>query len=96
MNPTINGLNAAFAPQPGAGFDPTTDPLGIGIQGRARQARITAQTANPMAQAGPLPDPRWEGMLQAMQETGGGQLPKVTDAPGLPNPSILGLRRAVA
>lgn len=53
-------------------FDPTTDPLGIAVQGRARQARFQ-QAVHGVAPQGPLPDPRWDGYFQAAGEAGGGR-----------------------
>lgn len=45
-------------------FDPSTDPLGIGLQQRA------AANRQPYPGFGPLPDPQWEGYFQAMNEAG--------------------------
>ena len=55
-------------------FDPSTDPLGIGLKQRA------AVNQQPYPGFGPLPDPQWEGFFQAMNEAGvdkigGGQSP---------------------
>ena len=45
-------------------FDPSTDPLGIGLQQRA------ATNRQPYPGFGPLPDPQWEGFFQAADEAG--------------------------
>lgn len=78
---SMRGLSQAI----GQPFDSSTDPLGISLMQRAQanqQAGAQAQTAtdygsnNVLAQGvhmmGPLPDPRWEGFLQALTDAGGG------------------------
>ena len=54
-------------------FDPSTDPLGIGVQQRAKDARWQRiyQGLNPVN--GPLPDSRWEGFDQAVSEAAHGK-----------------------
>jgi|ERR1035437_3667423 hypothetical protein len=54
MNP-IQGLQA---------FDPSTDPLGIGLKQRA------VANQQPYQGFGPLPDPQWQGYFQAINEAG--------------------------
>lgn len=63
-------------------FDPSDDPLGIGIQDRAQKRRqsfaLNEGWGHPTF--GPLPDPRWEGFSQALGEAGvdelvGGNVP---------------------
>lgn len=54
-------------------FSPTTDPLGINVQARARAARFQ-QAANGMqSPIGPLPDPQWDGYFQAVDEAADGK-----------------------
>jgi hypothetical protein len=62
-------------------FDPNTDPLGIALKGRARDARQAQMTNDPSGQqfmSGPLPDPNWDAWFQAVQESAG------TDKNGVP------------
>lgn len=74
-------------------FDPTTDPLGLGLQARARDRRwqdVVKGNVNPI---GPLPDPQWDAFFQAVKESNpgkrmvfqGGARPMVepTDDPGM-------------
>lgn len=73
ISPSLRGLSQAVSTGP-TGFDPATDPLGIALQGRARDARQQQELANPkMMTAGPLPDPQWEGFFQAVHEAGDGR-----------------------
>lgn len=69
ISPSLRGLSQAA----GAGFDPASDPLGIALQGRARDARQQQQLADPQSMTmGPLPDPQWDGFFQAVHESNGG------------------------
>lgn len=57
-------------------FDPQSDPLGLGLQQRARAKRQTDQNTNPAAQAymsGPLVDPNMDAWFQALQESAPGK-----------------------
>lgn len=61
-------------------FDPQSDPLGLGLQQRAREKRQLDQNANPAAQAymsGPLVDPNMDAWFQALGEAGGGKQMKL-------------------
>lgn len=51
-------------------FDPSTDPLGIGVQSRASDARWRNILTGQGPTQGPLPDSKWEGFFQALQEHG--------------------------
>lgn len=47
------------------------DPLGIAVQGRAQAARQTQHLQDwGHPSFGPLPDPKWDGLFQAMGEQG--------------------------
>lgn len=46
------------------------DPLGNAVQGRGMQRRFEFAQEHPGTSFGPLPDPKWEGLFQAMQEQG--------------------------
>lgn len=86
MSTSLRGLSQAIQGPYGPGFDASTDPLGIAVQQRARDRRIADMTANPMAHVlGPLPDPRWEGYFQAVDETAGG---KPVDFAGSDGPDL--------
>lgn len=78
MSTSLRGLQQAIgpfdAPQQSGGFDPSTDPLGLDLQQRARANRFQYALQNPMAaSAGPLPDPHWDAFFQAVNEAGGGR-----------------------
>lgn len=49
------------------------DPSGIDQMTRARERRFKYQVGNPNAPIGPLPDPRWEGYFQAVEDATGGR-----------------------
>ncbi len=50
------------------------DPLGIAVMQRAKQNRLQYEMAHPESmQSGPLPDPRWDGYFQAVDEAAGGR-----------------------
>lgn len=68
-------------PQLGPGLSPD-DPLGVALQGRAREERINAQMAGQTPMFGPLPNPQWEGYFQALQERGVNKLRGGPSAPG--------------
>lgn len=58
------------------------DPLGIALKDRAQQQRFAYQTGEGwgIPQLGPLPDPAWQGLFQALSERGvdrlvGGEAP---------------------
>ena len=73
MNP-IQGLQA---------FDPSTDPLGIGLQQQA-QARRAAMA--PPAFNNSLPDPQWDGYFQALNNAGVNNIksaPDLSTDPGM-------------
>ncbi len=54
-------------------FDPSTDPLGIGVGQRARERRLRSllETPGSPTLAGPLADPRWDAYFQAADEAAG-------------------------
>lgn len=57
-------------------FDPTTDPLGLGLKARARERRQSLQSLNPQNPAfmsGPLPDENWDAFFQATDEAADGK-----------------------
>lgn len=58
-------------------FDATTDPTGAAVQQRARDRRIQQMTdsvSHPLSIFnGPLPDPKWDGLFQAIDEAAGGK-----------------------
>lgn len=51
-------------------FQPPDDPLGIAVQGRAREKRLAQQLSGlgPSIPVGPLPDPKWAGYFEAIDE----------------------------
>jgi hypothetical protein len=51
-------------------FDVNNDPLGIALQSRAADKRFRFQQDHPGSSFGPLPDSRWDGFFQAMDEAG--------------------------
>ena len=51
-------------------FNPTTDPLGIGLKARAANQRRDLEVRNLGHNYGPLSDPAWDGFFQAMNEAG--------------------------
>lgn len=60
--PSLQGLNAAMAPN-------VDDPLGTNIKRRGMDSYYEeARKSDPRYASGPLPDPQWEGFLQAMQD----------------------------
>lgn len=64
IKPSMVGLNAALLPN-------VDDPLGTGVKRRGMDAYYAeARKSDPRFASGPLPDPQWEGMLQAMGEQG--------------------------
>lgn len=61
--------------QSGPGFNAGVDPAGVAIQNRGMANRAAYDQAeyarDPFGSSmGPLPDPRWEGLKQAMAESG--------------------------
>jgi hypothetical protein len=54
-------------------FDPQSDPLGLGLQARARENRFRLAAAGRLSPIGPLPDPQWEGFFQAVSEANPGK-----------------------
>lgn len=57
-------------------FDPQQDPLGLGLQARARARRQSLQTLHPSDPAfmsGPLPDQNWDAFFQAVGEANPGK-----------------------
>ena len=65
-------------------FNPQDDPLGLGLQSRARAHRWADSIANPMSQTlGPLPDPMWDAYFQAVAEAAKGK--KINFAGGAPS-----------
>lgn len=64
VKPSLSGLQNALVPN-------QTDPLGLGVQQRGMDSYQAAkQQEDPNYLSGPLPDPRWEGLLQALAESG--------------------------
>jgi len=53
-----------------------TDPLGLGVMQRARDHRLQMDidTPNTMGLSGPLADPNWDGLFQALHEQGAGRV----------------------
>lgn len=86
------------------------DPLGISVKSRAKEHRRRFEAAGRtqarqqgqlvgFGQLGPLPDPQWDGMLQAWEENGvnrvrGGSLPQARLTPQLGAPSVDAIDRA--
>lgn len=73
-------------------FDPQSDPLGLGLQARARAQRQSQMTNNPAAQAymsGPLVDPNMDAWFQAQQEAAGGKPTKFAAGPSAPGSNQL-------
>lgn len=57
-------------------FDPNSDPLGLGLQARARERRQSIQNLqpqNPGFMSGPLPDQNWDAFFQAVGEANPGK-----------------------
>jgi hypothetical protein len=83
---SMTSLQSAISPD---------DPLGIAVMQRAKAARFQYNLQNPMAMtAGPLPDPRWDGFFQAVEENAPGgikgagrsdPMPGLPDAPSSPS-----------
>jgi hypothetical protein len=78
-------------------FNPQDDPLGLGLQSRARAHRWADSVANPMSQTlGPLPDPMWDSYFQAVAEAAkgkkinfaGGTAPNETFDESFQDPSV--------
>lgn len=46
------------------------DPLGISVQARGMDRRFNYAQQHPGSSFGPLPNPMWEGLFQALQEQG--------------------------
>lgn len=60
--PSIQGLNAALAPN-------VDDPLGTNLKRRGLDAyNEEARKSDPNYMSGPLPDPAWEGLFQALAD----------------------------
>src|SRR5882672_6996835 len=71
--------------RPSADVDTTTvtdDPLGLAVQGRARDADIAARLHGQVPIGGPLPDLRWQGFFQALDDAGVSRLVGGPSAPG--------------
>ena len=81
---SLNGLQSAEVE--GGGFDPSTDPLGVALQGRAMQHRAQyvqqEQQKDPYRNPGPLVSPAWEGFQQALAERGVDRIAGGPSAPG--------------
>jgi len=70
-------------------FNPQDDPLGLGLQSRARAHRWADSIANPMSQTlGPLPDPMWDSYFQAVAEAANGKQVKFGQESPVSNDSM--------
>lgn len=70
-------------------FDAATDPLGIGVKSRGMNRRQQFEMRNLGHNMGPLADPQWQGLLQALQEAGVSRVAdnSVGEARGMFSPS---------
>lgn len=74
--PSMSGLFAAPVNE--------DDPLGVGVQARGMAAARQSQLqSNPAFASGPLLDPRWEGLFQALAEH---NVTRVSEDAARPNP----------
>lgn len=102
---SAQALFDAQASGPGVEAD---DPLGLGLQQRGMESWHEDQaTRDPNFLSGPLPDPKWEGYLQALHErgvdrlTGGnaapvGTQPASSQLVGVPlSPSLIALKQSL-
>jgi len=54
-------------------FNPQDDPLGLGLQSRAREHRWLDTIGGNTSPLGPLPDPMWDSYFQAVAEAAHGR-----------------------
>lgn len=88
---SLQGLQGAMGGGNG-GIPPSgqEDPLGIGVQQRGMQHAMYAGISGQRAPGGPLPDPQWEGLFQALAEH---NVNKVGGAPELHGAAISGVEQ---
>lgn len=70
-------------------FSPQSDPLGVGLQNRARQHRFELAAAGLESPIGPLPDPQWDAYFQAIGEAANGKPVRYAqDSNEIPDPTF--------
>jgi hypothetical protein len=75
IKPSLQGLNAALLPN-------VDDPLGTNIKRRGMDAYYEeAHKSDPNYMSGPLPDPQWAGMFQALADQGVTKVGQDADRP---------------